>query len=246
MSFIPPTVAQFKAQFPRDFKYGAGTDSVQDSDIQAALNVGQGNFNQRLFRTTIPVFTTVIRGDIAITSPNVANVSAMTGLQPGQTVVGAGIPSGTTILSIGVNSLVLSQNATATQLQAQLTVGGPSGFSVSEAQLAYLYLTAHFLVLNLQNAGGLGAPSPFLGQASSGGGVVAQKTVGGVSVAYTFPDFVVNSRILSQFLKTGYGQMYLQMVTPKIPARRVMVVGGEPTDQAIVNNTTVFIPQGPQ
>lgn len=246
MSFIPPTIAQFKQQFPRDFKYGSGTETVQDTDIQAAINLGQGLFNASLFSQRIPTFQTVITGDTTDLSSTIANLSSVTGLAAGQTISGAGIPASTTILFVGANSIQISANATATALGVQLTIGGPSGYSMSEAQIAYLYLTAHFMVLNLQDAGGLGVPPSYRGEASSGGGIVATKTIGGVSIGYALPDYVVNSRTLSQYMRTGYGQIYLQMIAPKIPGRRVVVVGGEPNDQAIINNSTIFIPQGPQ
>ncbi len=89
-------------------------------------------------------------------------------------------------------------------------------------------MTAHLLVLSLQNAGGLSAPSSFQGAGSSGGGTIESKTVGSVSVTYAIPDRVKNSPILGQYMRTGYGQKYLQMLAPKIPGRRVVVVGGEP------------------
>jgi|SRR5579864_1783524 len=244
MSFQPPTIAQFKAQFPRDFKYGSGFDTVQDVDIQAALNIGQGLFNPSLFSTNIPSFSTLITGDTTSGSATIINLSSVTGLQPGQNISGVGIPASTTILLVGLTSIVISANATATATGVQLTIGGVSGFSVSEAQIAYSYLTAHFLVLSLQNSGGLGAVLSYQGPASSGGGIVQTKSIDGVSIGYAFPDYVINSPTLSQYLRTGYGQIYLQMATPKLPGRRVMVVGGEPTiDSAdAINNLTSFIP----
>ena len=47
---------------------------------------------------------------------NVVSVPSTTGLSPGQTITGTGIPTGTTIVSVnnGSNQITLSQNATAT------------------------------------------------------------------------------------------------------------------------------------
>ena len=54
MSWTAPTVAQFKAQFYRDFPYAPATDTgnldyVIDTDIQNAINEAQQNFNTCLF-----------------------------------------------------------------------------------------------------------------------------------------------------------------------------------------------------
>lgn len=246
MSFIPPTIAQFKAQFPRDFPYGPGTEAVQDTDIQAALNLGQGIFNPRLFNNSIPSFSTTITGNTHLGSDVVDNLSSVTGLAPGQAITGTGIPSSTTILLVGSSSIIISANATADGTGVSLTIGGTSGYSVSEAQIAYSYLTAHFLVLSIQNAGGLGAPDAKLGVQSTGGGTIQTKAVGGVNIGYAFSDYVINSPTLSQYLKTGYGQIYLQLTMPKMAGRRVMVVGGEPAvESGAFNNATVFIPSVP-
>jgi hypothetical protein len=228
LQFIPPTIAQFQAQFPRDFKYGPGTDVVNPNDIQAAINEGQGLFNASLFENNVATFSATIIGTTTLGSPIITEISSVTGLAPGQPVTGEGIPTLTTILSISATSIMLSANATATAEDVMLTVGSLAGYSVSEAQIAFCYLTAHLLVLSLQNAGGLGAPESFQGPASSGGGTVQTKQVGSVSIGYQLPDFVMSSPTLSQYMRTGYGQKYVQMLAPKIPGRRVMVVGGEP------------------
>ena len=56
-------------------------------------------------------------------SPTVSALSSQVGLEAGQLIVGAGIPTGTYILSVnaGPNTLTLSQNATATS-----TTGSPT------------------------------------------------------------------------------------------------------------------------
>lgn len=242
MTFTPPTIAQFKAQFPRDWPYGSGTDKVQDADIQNATNEGQGLFNPVLWNNTIPSFAATIKGDTAITSATIANLSSVTGLAPGQSVAGAGIPLGATILLVGANSLVLSAPATATAVGVTLTVGGASGYSASEAMIAYNYLTAHLMVLSIQNSGGLSAPGSYQGVGSSGGGTVESKTVGSVSLSYTIPDSIKNSATLAQYMRTGYGQKYLEMLAPKLAGRRTYVVVNERTPFAPFNNMRAPIP----
>lgn len=228
-AFTPPSIAQFQAQFPRDWPYGKGTDSVTPGDIQNAINEAFGLFHPGLWNSCIPTFSASITGTTVLNSNTISALSSVYGLLPGQTITGLGIPALSTIQLVGASSVVISANATASAAGVALQVGGTAGYTVSEATIAYCYLSAHLLVLSLQNAGGLGAPLSFQGAGSSGGGTVESKTVGSVSVTYSIPDRVKNSPSLAQYMRTGYGQKYLQMLAPKIPGRRIVVVGGEPS-----------------
>lgn len=49
MSYTTPTVADFKAEFNRDFAYGTATDVVNDSDITKAIGDAAFNFNEAFF-----------------------------------------------------------------------------------------------------------------------------------------------------------------------------------------------------
>lgn len=51
MAFTAPTIAEFKAQFARDFKYGPTTDCVMDADIQLGINMAVAFANEGLFST---------------------------------------------------------------------------------------------------------------------------------------------------------------------------------------------------
>lgn len=84
----------------------------------------------------------------------------------------------------------------------------------SEAITAYNYAAAHFLVLSIQGVGGLSKTGSGLN--AQGEGIVGNKSVGGVSVGYVWPDTVTESPALSQFLKTTYGQLYLQILMPRL------------------------------
>lgn len=171
IAFTPPTVAQFKAQFSRDWPYGTGPETVTEGDIQNAINEAFNNFHASLFNNTIVAGTTV-----------------------------------------------------------------------AESTIAYCFLAAHLMVLNLQNAGGLSSPLSHQGLGSSGGGTVESKTVGSVSITYAIPDSVKNSPTLGQYMRTGYGQKYLIMIAPKIPGRRITVVQGERTPFSSVNNLRPPVP----
>lgn len=49
--FTAPTIAEFKAQFFRDFPYGTTTSQVMDQDITNAINTAGLNINPCLFGT---------------------------------------------------------------------------------------------------------------------------------------------------------------------------------------------------
>ena len=85
-----------------------------------------------------------------------------------------------------------------------------------ELKTSYLYLSAHFLVLSLQAAGGLKAKNSSAGAKNHGGGVVQSKSVGSVSLSYAVPAFVTNDPTLSQLLRTDYGMRYVQLIVPRL------------------------------
>lgn len=76
----------------------------------------------------------------------------------------------------------------------------------SDAQIiqGYLYLTAHYLVMDLRNAlSGLDSASSF---------PVNSRSVGSVSESYTVPDVYQNNPTYSYFAQSGYGLKYLSLI----------------------------------
>lgn len=94
-----------------------------------------------------------------------------------------------------------------------------------ELKTAFLFISAHFLVLNIQAAGGLAGNNLGLGVESAGGGSVQSKTVGPVTINYAIAPAISENAILNQFMRTDYGQKYLQLLTPRLVGN-VAVVGG--------------------
>lgn len=131
--WTPPTVADFKAYFTRDFPYAPQTansnlDYVTDSDIQKAIDQAGIHFNDAL------------------------------------------------------------------------------GMTGAEATIAYQYLTAFYLVVDLQMAGqGLGSSAVF---------PVQSQSVGPVSVGYQIPERLLKDPVISYFSQNMYGQKYLSIVLP--------------------------------
>lgn len=103
-------------------------------------------------------------------------------------------------------------------------VGVPPNLT-SEALIAYLNASAHFLVTSLQATGGLGANRVGGGVFTQGEGNITNKSVGGVSVGFSWPSVITDSPILFQFAKTSYGQAYLQVLMTKLVGNVSAVLG---------------------
>ncbi len=72
--------------------------------------------------------------------------------------------------------------------------------------IIFMYLAAHVLVLALRNSSqGLNSQAKFALESSS---------VGSVSITNNINEQFANDPIFSGYLKTGYGQVYLDMVYP--------------------------------
>lgn len=155
---FPPLVADFKAQFRREFIYGTGLDSVIDSDIQRALNEAGIMFNPSLWDSTTPVG------------------------------------------------------------------------SSSEGGIAYLYLAAHLMVLNVQQmAGGLSATPRGKGIRNSAEGVVVASGVGAANVTYQVPPpRVAENAVLMDLFRTTFGQRYMAMLEPRLVGNVYVVSGRSP------------------
>jgi len=103
-------------------------------------------------------------------------------------------------------------------------------FTAADGKTAFLLAVAHFVVSNIQAAGGLGT-SGGLGIENEAAGVVTQQSVGGASLSFMDPpDIVKKSPSLLQFWKTDYGRKYLAMVTPRIVGAFGAVYGPKAPD----------------
>lgn len=130
MTLTPPSVADFKAHFTRDFPYGSTDATVQDSDITKALTEAAVNINTALFGT-----------------------EAM-------------------------------------------------------YQLCFLYLAAHYLVMDLRASS--------QGIAGAFSWLTASKSVGSVSEAFAIPQQILDHPEYSYYAKSNYGAKYLSLVLPRM------------------------------
>lgn len=149
MAVTPPaTVADFKAQFTRGFRYGGkGPDEVTDADITLGITLALSMWNPQLWEDT-------------------------------------------------------------------------------EKKAIFLLAAAHFMVVNIQAAGGL---SPRQQQVpgthsnavdNTGGGVISNKTVDKVSVAYAgLEEWARKYPQLGDFMRTDFGAQYLAFLKPRLVGR---------------------------
>lgn len=84
-------------------------------------------------------------------------------------------------------------------------------------KMVFLYLAAHYLVIDLNNA---------MNPLSMGFmGFTQSKSVGSVSESYAVPQWMLNNAILSQYATTGYGRKYLSLIQPYLVGNIIFVPG---------------------
>lgn len=84
-------------------------------------------------------------------------------------------------------------------------------------KMLFLYITAHFLVTDVNNASN--------GFNMGYNGFVSSKSVGSVSESYNVPTWATNNPIFSSLATTGYGRKFLTLYTPYITGGAMLVKG---------------------
>ena len=102
--------------------------------------------------------------------------------------------------------------------EAQLSYNQGLFGTDAEVTLVYLYITAHYLVLDLRAAS--------QGVESSSDFNVQSRSVGNVSESYSIPDIYVNDPNFSFYTKTQYGLKFLSFAVPRMQGNVVSVPGG--------------------
>lgn len=104
-----------------------------------------------------------------------------------------------------------------------------------ELPIAFYYASAHFMVLDVQAAGGLSALPQGLGTENRNTGAISAKSVGQLSITYGIPQNLIENPVLGQFMETSYGRRYLQMMAPRLIAGAITVSGPRDPGAAIPN-----------
>jgi hypothetical protein len=98
-----------------------------------------------------------------------------------------------------------------------MTVFNPGLFSVADGWVAFLLVTAHYVRINIEAAGGLQAEAEGLGVENQAEQVLGGAGAGGVNKSYVQPpEFVKKVPLLLQLWLTTYGQKYVAMLQPKL------------------------------
>lgn len=86
-----------------------------------------------------------------------------------------------------------------------------------EEKVAFCYLAAHYLVIDIANSTS--------GLASKFQGYMTSKSVGSVSVGYSLPSWITENPILSLLSQTGYGSKYLALIISYMVGNVIVVPG---------------------
>lgn len=113
---------------------------------------------------------------------------------------------------------ILDQDITNAFQEAKVVFNPALFGSDDEIKLGYLYLTAHYLCIDIANANA--------GLTSAGSFPVSSRSVGSVSESYAVPDAFTDNPVLMGYMKTGYGAKYLSLLLPRIVGNVVSVAGG--------------------
>lgn len=120
----------------------------------------------------------------------------------------------------------------------------PALWNPQESKTVFLLAAAHFVVVNIQAAGGLKAKQPGAPGSvetavnNTGGGIIGEKTVDKISISYAgMEKWVEKYPMLADFLRTDFGYQYLQMLKPRLVGRVAVL-----PNQTDVNSVIPAVP----
>jgi hypothetical protein len=118
----------------------------------------------------------------------------------------------------------------------------PALWNDAERKAVFLLAAAHFVVVNIQAAGGLnpqiaGTPGGIADATeNTGGGVIASKTVDKVSQTYAgLEEWCRRYPQLGDFLRTDFGAQYLALLKPRLVGRVTAVPNQQSVDAVVPN-----------
>ena len=90
-------------------------------------------------------------------------------------------------------------------------------FAENEVKTAFMYIAAHYLVIDLKNSS--------LGLKGAFSGLMTNKSVGSVSVGYSLPTWIMDNPLYSLLAQTPYGVKYLSLVIARCVGNMGVVKG---------------------
>lgn len=119
------------------------------------------------------------------------------------------LPTNTTnwqVINDSVNNYIQDSDIERAFAEAKVNFN-PNLFTDDDTvKMVFLYLAAHYLVIDLNNA-----MNPL---ALGFMGFTQSKSVGSVSESYGIPQWMLNNQVLSAYAQTGYGRKYLSLIHP--------------------------------
>lgn len=122
-----------------------------------------------------------------------------------------------TVTQDSINNFVQDSDITRAFQEAQVVFNQALFSTDPQIQMAYLYVTAHYLVNDI-----LASMNAF---ATGVIGILSARTVGSVSESYSIPQKYLDNPVLAGYTKSAYGIKYLSMVLPKLVGNFGVVAG---------------------
>lgn len=184
------SVADFKAYFYRDFPYLAVWDVAQ-----------LYNKNSRVYYVTTLLFYDCQANGTIGRIPN------------------AGYPWLNTAeaQADSIYNYIGDIDITKAFAEAQINLNQALFSSDANIRIGYLYLTAHYLCIDLRAANA--------GLAAIGSFPVTSRSVGSISEAYGIPEAYMSNPMFAQFAQTAYGMKFLSLVMPNLVGNVQAVAG---------------------
>ena len=182
------TVADFKALFRRDFPY------LPSYDPAKLYNAGA-----RVYYATTELFYTCL-------------VNGTQGITPGSDA------TKWVVVNDSTDNYVQDDDITRAFGQAQVNFNQSLFSGDDTIKLCYLYLTAHYLVVDMRNA--------LAGVSGAGAFPLASRSVGSVSESYGIPSAYLANPSYAIYAQTGYGMKYLSLVLPMLVGNVGIACGG--------------------
>lgn len=182
------TVQDFKDEFPRGFPY------LPSYDNDELYNIGSRVY----YATTKLFYDCTVNGTTGILPTDTDNWAVVTGVSTEDYILDSDIEKAFAEAKVSFNQSLWGDD--------------------DQIKLGFLYLTAHYLVMDLKAAQG--------GVYGAGiSGLVSSRSVGNVSEAYSIPQAYLDDPSLSFYTQSAYGIKYLNMVLPNIRGNIKAVCG---------------------
>jgi len=116
-----------------------------------------------------------------------------------------------------IYNYILDIDITKAQTEAKSLFNQSLFSTESEIKLAFNYITAHFLAIDIRRSGeGINSKGEYLTNSQS---------VGSVSESKSIPTSISENPYFNIFTSTGYGQKYIGLVLPRLIGRISVVAG---------------------